>query len=83
MAFSSSQIADLANPYGKLLIAKQSWQLGGTSTDFNPIASSGVGAYEIRVRVVVGAPLLFAASAFVAITGHSPRWMTKLEDAHK
>jgi hypothetical protein len=32
--------------------------------------------------LVVGAPLLFAASAFVAITGHSPRWMTKLEDAH-
>jgi hypothetical protein len=32
--------------------------------------------------LVIGAPLLFVASAFVAITGRSPRWMTNLEDAH-
>ena len=30
-------------------------QLGGSPTDFKPIASIGVGAYEIRVRDVVGA----------------------------
>lgn len=31
--------------------------------------------------LAIGAPLLLAASAFVAITGRSPRWMTKLEMA--
>ena len=30
-------------------------QLGGTPTDFKPIASVGAGAYEIRVRDVAGA----------------------------
>jgi len=30
-------------------------QLGGSPTDFKPIASIGVGAYEIRVRNVAGA----------------------------
>jgi phage-related protein len=29
-------------------------QLGGTPTDFKPIASVGSGAYEIRVRDVAG-----------------------------
>jgi phage-related protein len=29
-------------------------QLGGTPTNFKPIASVGVGAYEIRVRDVAG-----------------------------
>jgi len=30
-------------------------QLGGTPTDFKPIPSVGAGAYEIRVRDVMGA----------------------------
>jgi hypothetical protein len=32
--------------------------------------------------LIAAPPLLFALSAFVAITGRSPRWMTRLEDAY-